>query len=31
MLGAEFVLDGPHNMQTKDARVLETFFVSRRA
>ena len=26
MLGAEFVLDGPHNMQTKDARVLETFF-----
>jgi class 3 adenylate cyclase len=31
MLGAEFVLDGPHNMQTKEARVLETFFVSRRA
>lgn len=30
ILGAEFVLDGPHNIETKEARVLETFFVSRR-
>ena len=30
LLGAEFALDGPHNIETKDARVLETFFVSRR-
>ena len=27
---AEFMLDGPHNIETKEARVLETFFVSRR-
>ena len=31
ILGAEFMLDGPHNIETKEARVLETFFVSRRA
>jgi adenylate cyclase len=30
ILGAEFVLDGPHNIDTKEARVLETFFVTRR-
>jgi class 3 adenylate cyclase len=30
ILAAEFVLDGPHNIETKEARVLETFFVSRR-
>jgi class 3 adenylate cyclase len=30
ILGAEFVLDGPHNIETKEARVLETFFVNRR-
>jgi adenylate cyclase len=30
ILGAEFVLDGPHNIETKEARVLETFFVTRR-
>ena len=29
-LGAEFDLDGPHNIDTKEARVIETFFVSRR-
>jgi class 3 adenylate cyclase/CheY-like chemotaxis protein len=31
ILGAEFVLDGPHNIETKEARALETFFVGRRA
>jgi adenylate cyclase len=30
ILGAEFVLDGPHNIETKEARALETFFVTRR-
>jgi class 3 adenylate cyclase len=30
IIGAEFVLDGPRNIETKEARVLETFFVSRR-
>ena len=30
ILGADFVLDGPHNIETKEARVLETFFVTRR-
>ncbi len=30
MLGADFNLDGPHNIETKEARVLETFFVTRR-
>jgi adenylate cyclase len=30
ILGADFVLDGPHNIETKEARALETFFVSRR-
>jgi adenylate cyclase len=30
MLGSDFTLDGPHNVETKDARALETFFVSRR-
>jgi adenylate cyclase len=29
-LGADFVLDGPHNIETKEARVLETFFVARK-
>ena len=29
-LGADFDLDGPHNIDTKEARVIETFFVSRR-
>jgi adenylate cyclase len=29
-LGTEFDLDGPHNIDTKEARVIETFFVSRR-
>jgi adenylate cyclase len=29
-LGDGYQLDGPHNIETKDARVLETFFVSRR-
>ena len=29
ILGADFVLDGPHNIETKEARVLETFFVTR--
>ena len=28
MLGAEFELDGPHNIDTKEARVIETFFVT---
>jgi adenylate cyclase len=31
ILGADFVLDGPHNIETKEARALEAFFVSRRA
>lgn len=31
LLGTEFMLDGPHSIETKEARVLETFFVSRRA
>lgn len=31
LLGTEFMLDGPHNVETKEARVLETFFVDRRA
>ncbi len=30
MLGADFDLDGPHNIDTKEARVIETFFVTRR-
>jgi adenylate cyclase len=30
ILGGDFVLDGPHNIETKEARALETFFVSRR-
>jgi adenylate cyclase len=30
ILGADFVLDGPHNIETKEARALETFFVTRR-
>jgi adenylate cyclase len=30
ILGADFVLDGPHNVETKEARALETFFVTRR-
>ena len=30
MLGTDFDLDGPHQIDTKEARVLETFFVSRR-
>jgi adenylate cyclase len=30
MLGADFDLDGPHNIDTKEARVIETFFVNRR-
>jgi len=30
MLGAEFELDGPHNIDTKEARVIETFFVTQR-
>jgi class 3 adenylate cyclase len=30
ILGADFVLDGPHNIETKEARMLETFFVTRR-
>jgi adenylate cyclase len=30
ILGADFVLEGPHNIETKEARALETFFVTRR-
>jgi class 3 adenylate cyclase len=30
MLSADFDLDGPHNIDTKEARVIEAFFVSRR-
>ena len=30
ILGDDFVLDGRHNIQTEEARVLETFFVTRR-
>ena len=30
MLGAEFELDGPYNIDTKEARVIETFFVTQR-
>jgi adenylate cyclase len=30
MLGSEFELDGPHNIDTKEARVIETFFVTQR-
>ena len=30
MLGSDFVLDGPHNIETKEARALEMFFVTRR-
>ena len=30
MLSAEFELDGPHNIDTKEARVIETFFVTQR-
>lgn len=30
MLGTDFDLDGPHNIDTKEERVIETFFVSRR-
>jgi adenylate cyclase len=30
ILGNDFVLDGPQNIETKEARVLETFFVTRR-
>ena len=30
MLGDEFELDGPHNIDTKEARVIETFFVTQR-
>lgn len=30
ILAGDFVLDGPHNIETKEARVLETFFVTRR-
>jgi adenylate cyclase len=30
MLGADFELDGPHNIDTKEARVIETFFVTQR-
>jgi class 3 adenylate cyclase len=30
ILGADFVLDGPHNIETKEARMLETFFITRR-
>ena len=30
LLGAEFELDGPHNIDTKEARVIETFFVTQR-
>jgi adenylate cyclase len=30
ILGADFDLDGPHNIETKEARALEAFFVSRR-
>jgi adenylate cyclase len=30
MLGGEFDLDGPHNIDTKEARVIETFFINRR-
>jgi len=29
-LGADFDRDGPHNIDTKEARVIETFFVTRR-
>ena len=30
MLGADFDLDGPHNIETKEGRVIETFFITRR-
>jgi class 3 adenylate cyclase len=30
MLGNEFDLEGPHNIDTKEARVIETFFINRR-
>jgi adenylate cyclase len=30
ILGGDFVLDGPHNIETKEARAIETFFVARR-
>jgi adenylate cyclase len=30
MLGADFNLDGPHKIDNKEERVIETFFVSRR-
>ena len=29
-LGGDFDLDGPHNIETKEARVIETFFVTQR-
>ena len=31
MLGDEFQLDGPHSIDTKEQRTLETYFVTRRA
>jgi adenylate cyclase len=30
ILSSDFILDGPHNVETKEARLLETFFVTRR-
>src|SRR5262249_35454202 len=30
MLGADFDLDGPHSIDTKEARAVETFFINRR-
>jgi adenylate cyclase len=30
MLGAEFDLDGPRSIETKEARAIETFFINRR-
>jgi len=30
MLGADFQLDGPHKIDTKEQRVIEAFLVSRR-
>jgi adenylate cyclase len=29
-LGKDFTLDGPHNIETKEHRMVDTFFISRR-
>jgi class 3 adenylate cyclase len=30
LLGADFDLDGPHSIDTKETRPIETFFINRR-